>query len=189
MRAQQRLSQCEHQHQDGRISIHPSIHIYYIYLSILRDASLTRSLARSPALLFPFFQSSLNARSSKRQTGRSESRSATPEVRPSVPQSRPPTLYSIKPAPSFTDPLRAARRTFRSHGRWKFSTIASLVLQSVLRTCSRRFGPLASADVLRGLVFPSSTESEATFRKTSCVILAAHCYSPLCSQLKLGLGK
>jgi hypothetical protein len=177
----------------SRTGVYPSIHpsTYYIYISIYLARCITHSvrysLARSLISFFPI----IIKRAAAAKGRSSESLSATPEVRPSVPQSRPPRRisYLFCKAPSFTDPLRAARRTFRSHGRcWIFSTIASLVLmQSVRRTCSQRFGPLASAD---GLVFSpaAGTESEATFRKTSCVILAAHC-SPLCCQLKLGLGK
>jgi hypothetical protein len=161
VRAQQRLSQCEHQQQqDGRISIHPST--YYIYISIYLARCITHSvrysLARSLISFFPI----IIKRAAAAKGRSSESLSATPEVRPSVPQSRPPRRisYLFYKAPSFTDPLRAARRTFRSHGRcWKFSTIASLVLmQSVRRTCSQRFGPLASAD---GLVFSQQQAQRA----------------------------
>lgn len=134
MRAQQR--QCEHQQQqDGRI--YPFT--YYLHVSIYLAMHHSHS-ARSPALsLISFFPIIIKRACSKRTRGRSESLSATPEVRrraPSVPQSRPP--------PSFTDPLRAAAHLPRGTTADAAGNFPpSHPWCDVLRTCSQRFGPLA----------------------------------------------
>lgn len=132
----------------GRAYIHPSIHILSARILRCITHSFARSLARSLISFFPI----IIKRAAKGHRQERISLCATPEVRrraPSVPQSRPPAAAAqVSLTPCEPRTFHIARPMEIFHHR--------ILGANVLRTCSQRFGPLAS-DRCDGLVFPSSS--------------------------------
>jgi hypothetical protein len=110
----------------SRTGVYPSIHPHYIYLHV--SIYLARCITHSPARsLISFFPIIIKRASKRTVAGRSESLSATPEVR----RGERPVCRRAGHQLAQVSLTPCEPRTFRSHGRcccWKFSTIASLVL-------------------------------------------------------------